>query len=123
MRATTSGGTPNSGSNYAHEAINASATAAAGGGSDTSADISSTTGDASDETGNVELEVLNPQGATYPCTMFFVGISSGTTTTVNYYSGAVLFLSATAVDGVQVFPSSGVNMTGTVKLYRRARPT
>lgn len=120
VRVSTGGGVTDSGTNYAVSTY--ASVSSAGNGSSSAAQINlqGSPGNAADETGHLEITILNPMGATNPRHIFISATSSDTTTTIDHVAGGGMYKTTTAVDGL-VITSASATITCTLKLYRRWR--
>jgi hypothetical protein len=124
FRVTTGGGVVDTGSNYAHSIYTVAPATGNGSSSATSIVSLAATGDAATETSHSEVTLLNPQGTTNPRHVLFACDGGSTATGVSRTTGAGMYKTTTAIDGIYALSNSAsLAITGTVKLYRRFRPT
>lgn len=122
LRVTTAGGTPDTGANYTYTRLNVAVgtetvTTAAG---QTTSPLCPNFSDSATARAAFEVMVWNPQGTTNPRHMRHKLIMMDSADASYFSTGSTFYITTTAIDGVQIYPASGL-FTGTVNLYRRLR--
>jgi hypothetical protein len=121
IRVSTGGGTADSGSNYTYNTYTSNGATGDGSAATTRVALPIVFGDASGEAGHFEVTILNPMGTTNPRHLMLTATASPTGVSLDHAMGGGMYITTTAVDGIVI--GATPTITGTLKLYRRHRPT